>query len=265
MPNMSRIALVHRDAQAGAEAARALRRAGHVVGLVSPPGPEALRRLALAPPDAIVIDLDRSPSEGSAVATWLRQRKATRQVPLLFAGGEEAKIVRVRALLPDATYAGWDEVGRSLKTLLRSGRVATAPVVPATMAGYSGTPLAKRLGIREGRSVLLLGAPPGFEDALGSLPEGARVSRSRKGSADVVLAFVRARARLEGDLASAAQRMVDGGRLWIAWAKQSSPLASGLTQSDVRAVGLASGLVDYKICAIDGTWSGLCFARRART
>jgi CheY-like chemotaxis protein len=261
---MPRIALVHRDAEAGAAAARALRRSGHVVTLVSPPRPEALRRLALLPPEAIVIDLDRLPSEGSAVATWLRQRKATRLVPLFFAGGEPTKVARVRALLPDAKYVTWDEVGRSLKTLLRSGRAAKAPVVPPTMAGYSGTPLPQKLGIREGRSVLLLDAPAGFEDALGALPEGARVSRSKKGSADVVLAFVRARDRLAKDMASAARRMVTGGRLWVVWAKQTSGLAMGVTQSDVRAVGLASGLVDYKICAIDETWSGLCFARRAR-
>jgi CheY-like chemotaxis protein len=258
---MPRIALVHRDAEAGAGVARALRRAGHAVTLVSPPSPEALRRLAAAPPEAIVIDLDRSPSEGGAVATWLRQRKATRGVPLLLAGGESAKVARVRALLPDAAYASWRDVGRSLKALLRASRVRPAPVVPGTMAGYSGTPLPMKLGIREGRCVLLLRAPAGFEATLGALPAGVRVRRSGKG-ADVVLLFVRTRVDLDAGLESAGKRMTDAGRLWIAWPKRASGLETDVTQNDVRALGLLSGLVDYKICAIDATWSGLCFARR---
>lgn len=257
---MPRIVLVHwRDPEAEAHAA-ALRDAGYVVDVLSPDGGTALAPLLARPPAAIVIDLDRLPSQGAAVGTFLRQRRATRRVPIVFAGGEEEKAAKVRALLPDAAYSPWRPLAGALRKALAEPAPG-APVVPGTMAGYSGTPLPKKLGIGPGATVLLLGAPKGFEATLGAVPEGARVTR-RAGAAQVLLLFVPSRAALEERFPAAVAALAEKGKLWICWPKKASGVATDVTESLVRAHGLARGLVDFKICAIDATWSGLCFVRR---
>ncbi|TNF71135.1 MAG: DUF3052 family protein [Acidobacteria bacterium] len=130
------------------------------------------------------------------------------------------------------------------------------------MAGYSGTPLPKKLGIK-GRSVVaLLGAPDDFEETLGALPEKVRLRHRASGQSDLVLLFTKRQKELERRFPVAVRTMAEGGSLWIAWPKQASGVATDLTQNKVRAYGLANGLVDFKICAIDETWSGLRFARR---
>ena len=132
---------------------------------------------------------------------------------------------------------------------------------PERLDGYSGTPLPKKLGIKPGSVVALLGAPPGFEKTLGSLPDGAKLKRQARGRADLVMLFVKKRADLNR-LSVAKRIMVEGGSVWIAWPKKASGVATDITQNDVRKKGLCSGLVDYKIAAIDATWSGLRFAWR---
>ena len=169
--------LIHWNAAEAEERAARLRRSGHEAEFFAAQGGAALRAISEDPPDAFVIDLGRLPSHGSAVATMLRQQKATRRVPILFVGGEPGKVARVRALLPDAVFA------RSAADLKRR---------------FSG----------------------------------------------------------------AARGLAEGGRLWIAWPKRASGANTDLTQAAVRAFGLGAGFVDYKICAIDETWSGLCFTRR---
>jgi hypothetical protein len=132
------------------------------------------------------------------------------------------------------------------------------------MAGYSGTPLPKKLGIKAGSAVALLGAPQGFKTTLGKLPEGTTLAHGARTPADVILLFVRSSADLEERFPPAAKAMGDPGALWIVWPKKASGLAADLGANEVRAFGLAAGLVDYKIAAIDETWSGLCFARRKK-
>jgi hypothetical protein len=134
-------------------------------------------------------------------------------------------------------------------------------------AGYSGTPLAKKLGIRAGDRVLLDAAPDGFEgDVLGPLPDGVVVHRRAGRTAyDVVLVF-RDSARslhrtLERDIARTAP---PAGRLWIAWPKKASGVVTDLSDGVVREAGLAAGVVDTKVCAVDETWSGLMFVRRLK-
>ncbi len=127
-------------------------------------------------------------------------------------------------------------------------------------AGYSGTPLPKKLGIREGSVVALVGAPAGFEEALKPLPAGAKLRRGAV-TCDLLLWFVRSRLELQknvsrmGALAPA---------LWIVWPKKASGVAADVSGTEVREAGLAAGLVDYKICALDSTWSGLKFAKRKK-
>ncbi len=133
------------------------------------------------------------------------------------------------------------------------------------MAGYSGTPLPRKLGIKPGHRVMCLGAPRDFPAILGPLPENVTLRRTARGQAELVLLFATSRADLRKRYPGAVRAMVDGGGLWIAWPKQASGVATDLTQDDVRRQGLDDGLVDYKICAIDATWSGLKFARRKET
>ncbi len=129
-------------------------------------------------------------------------------------------------------------------------------------SGYSGTPLPKKLGIKAGSAVALLGAPADFESTLGGVPEGVRFKKQARGKADVILLFARSRTELRRRFPSAANAVAETGRLWMCWPKKASGVATDLTQDAVRGQGLDNGFVDYKIAAIDATWSGLCFARR---
>ena len=135
------------------------------------------------------------------------------------------------------------------------------PPVPV-LAGYSGTPLPRKLGIKPGSVVRLVCAPIGFEATLGDLPEGARVRR-RGEERDLTIWFVRRISELRRSIAVMAGR-VTTDKLWIAWPKKTSALAVDVSATKVRAAGLAHGLVDFKVCAVDQDWSGLCFARRRR-
>jgi hypothetical protein len=126
-------------------------------------------------------------------------------------------------------------------------------------AGYSGTPLPQKLGIREGHLVAVLAGPKGFATVLGTLPTGARVQSSLAGKAplDVIVAFIARRAELAPCLAAARARMDQAAGLWIAWPKKASGVSTDMTEDVVREIALPTGLVDNKVCAIDATWSGL--------
>lgn len=132
------------------------------------------------------------------------------------------------------------------------------------MAGYSGTPLAKKLGIKAGARVALVGAPAAFADALEPLPEEARVLRAVRAPVDVALLFCTRAADLERGFARSAAALTPAGGLWVAWPKRSSGVATDLTEADVRAYGLDAGMVDNKVCAVDDTWSALRFVVRLR-
>jgi len=134
----------------------------------------------------------------------------------------------------------------------------------ASPAGYSGTPLPKKLGIRPSARLGLLGAPEGFEATLGSLPEGVRVGRRARGPLDLVVAFFVERAALERRLPALRAGLDPAGGLWIAWPKRTSGVPTDLSENIVRELGLAAGLVDNKVCAIDDVWSGLRFVYRLR-
>lgn len=253
-----RVALVHWNAAEAAERAERLRAfCGEVELIVDPRDPGALRALRDHPPAACVIDLTRLPSSGRAVALALRQWKATRAAPLVFVEGAPGKVEAVRALLPDAFYTGWPGIAATLREALASA--VPNPVTPGAMAGYSGAPLLKKLGIKPGAVVALVGAPEGF-----ALPEGVRVVRRARGEYGLILLFARSRADLGRRLPAAQKALAEKGGLWIVWPKKTSALAGDLTQQAVREIGLARGLVDYKICAVDETWSGLLFGWRRK-
>jgi hypothetical protein len=120
--------------------------------------------------------------------------------------------------------------------------------------------LQRKLGVEPGMRVAVIGAPQGFTERL----EGARLSRELRGRFELIVFFATSRRSLEARLPALLRARESGGRIWLAWPKRASGVASDLDDGVVRRLGLASGLVDNKVCAIDETWSGLRFvARRA--
>jgi hypothetical protein len=135
--------------------------------------------------------------------------------------------------------------------------------VPA--AGYSGTPLVRKLGIKADARLGLIGAPDGFDATLGELPLGVRVRRRLGGDPfDVIVAFHSRRAELARRTPALADALDPDGGLWIAWPKRASGVASDVSETVVRELGLSAGLVDNKVCAIDQVWSGLRLVYRLR-
>ena len=254
-----RVRLIHWKQSEAKERANWLQNGGYDVAYDSF-SQAVLRTLGEDAPDAILIDLSRLPSQGRDVAVGLRTRKATRHVPLVFVGGQPEKVARVRDVLPDAAYLQWDEVPERLSDAITH---ATAdPVVPdSVFAGYAGTPLPKKLGIKENALVALINAPREFERTLGDLPAGVSLDRTPREHPDVALWFVTTRAELEREIETIGP-YAECGSLWIIWPKRTSGVESDLTQTAVRKTGLATGLVDYKIASIDKTWSGLRFTSR---
>jgi hypothetical protein len=131
-------------------------------------------------------------------------------------------------------------------------------------AGYSGTPLPRKLGIREGSSLLLIDAPDDFASTLGELPPAVELVRPEARAVDVAILFARDAATVQTRFAALAASLEPAGGLWVAWPKRSSGVATDLDEKVVREIGLADGLVDNKVCAIDATWSGLRFVWRLR-
>jgi hypothetical protein len=132
---------------------------------------------------------------------------------------------------------------------------------PST-AGYSGTPLPAKLGLRSGMRLLALKAPANLDALLAGAPDVERLTRA--GGFDCALAFAKTQGALAAIFAKLEPKLPDHGMIWIAWPKKTSGVATDLTEDLVRRIGLAARLVDVKVCAIDATWSGLKFVRRLR-
>ncbi len=127
--------------------------------------------------------------------------------------------------------------------------------------GYSGTPLPKKLEIKEGTRVATVGAPADFRVTLGQLPGGATLHSGLATPRDLTIWFVTSRRQLEGDLPRVVPPRGEGS-LWVAWPKKASGMKSDVTEDLLREVLLPLGMVDRKVCAIDATWSGLLFSWR---
>ncbi len=130
--------------------------------------------------------------------------------------------------------------------------------------GYSGTPLAKKLGIKEGFRVALVGAPKGFRSELEGLPKKVEFVTSVETSLDLIVLFVKSRSELLGNFSRLATQLAPAGMLWIAWPKKASGVATDLSDGVVRETGLDAGLVDTKVCAVNEVWSGLKFVIRLK-
>jgi hypothetical protein len=226
-------------------------------------GPTTLREARADPPDVFVIDLTRLPSYGREMAWAIRRSPKLRAVPLVFAGGVPEKVARVKGELPDAAYVEWEGVAAAAE------RAAAAPprdpVVPRSEHFHGSKPLAGKLGLKPGGTMALVEAPPGFEQVVGALPEGCTLRRGLRGTPEHVLWFVRSREDLEKALPRWTKAVTAGARLWVAWPKKGSSVPTDLAQDVVRTTPHAHGLVDYKICALDADWSGMCFGMKQGT
>jgi hypothetical protein len=120
--------------------------------------------------------------------------------------------------------------------------------------GYSGTPLLKKLGVKDGSTLVVLGEPPGV---IGEVPASVTVRRQARGAADVVVAFFTRRQDLERRIGTLSKMIYPDGGLWVAWPKRASGVETTVTDHVLREIALPLGLVDNKVCAIDATWTGV--------
>lgn len=258
-PSQKVIRLVHWNESEAVERSVRLEALGYQVEAALPQGASFVKELEVNPPDAVVIDLERLPSQGRDLGVQMRTRAGSRGIPLVFVGGKIEKVERVRSLLPDAAFTDWEDIASDLPRAI--AEPPEKPIDPGSVfAAYSATPLVKKLGINAESQVRLVGAPDDFENTLGELPEGARL-REGIGACSVMIWFVSDQAALNEAFSAMAGRN-DFDALWMAWPKKASGVVSDLSQQTVRQTGLNAGLVDYKICSIDATWSGLCFTQR---
>lgn len=256
---MAKVQLIHwNEAEAKPRIAE-LKKLDHRVAYAALDGPGQMRVLAEGKADVIVIDLSRLPSHGRETGMSLRRQKSTRLIPLVFADGEPETVARVRQVLPDAIYSSWKQIGSAIRRAI--AKPPATPVVPDTFAAYQGRPLCAKLGIEPGMVVGLSNAPRGFGESLGNLPADVKLIDDASTPRGLTLWF----ASQTSDLKKSLRRVVSLAKnapVWIAWPKKASGVASDLNERIVRETGLNAGLVDYKICSINDTWSGLLFRFR---
>jgi hypothetical protein len=217
--------------------------------------------LAHLNPAALVLDLDKLPSHSREIALALRSSKSAHHIPILFAGGLPEKLERIRAENPEANYTSWSEAPRALTSLLLH-----PPAVPAIAPhrDFSTTPLLKKLGIDSSMEVAIIAAPDGFEELLGDLPEKTVLLSRLRPTTSLALCFIRSLADLASTLDLLALRLPRQASVWIIHPKRTGKHHVDFNQNHVRDESLAAGLVDYKVCSINGDWSALNFAWRKR-
>lgn len=250
------VRVIHwKEAEAGPLLA-ACRAAGFATEYLEGDGGAICRAVRTKPPDVIAIDLSRLPSHGREVAVWLRNQKGTRHIPIVFIGGEPAKTASVRALLPDATYCELPKLPAALKKLTKPSAAKSFITPPHVMDRYREKSAAEKLGITASARVAVIDTPRDFPGLLGTLPAGVGFQED---PAPLTLWFLHDREGLMDSLREM-RALASKTKLWLLWRKGSA--GAGLTQNALREATNAVGLVDYKICAVDGRWSAMLFARR---
>lgn len=256
---MPRIRLIHWKANEAAALLAVLRAAGHAVDYDEKADSEGFRAIRKSPPDAFAIDLSRLPSHGREVATFFRGQKATRHIPIVFVGGQPEKVEAIRKLLPDAVYTAPERLGTALRAALKNR--PASPVVPAQMMErYAYRNAAQKLGMREGSTAALIDPPRNYASVIGEVPPGASLEEAleepRAAACPITLWFVHDAAGCREALPGM-RKIAARTKLWILWRK-----GSDVTQPFLREAGAEVGLVDYKICKVDATWSAMLFARK---
>jgi CheY-like chemotaxis protein len=255
MAQVLRVRLLHWNAAAASPTQDVLLDAGFQVEYDQKFDSRLMRKWREDPPAAFVIDLSRLPSQGREIAIALRQSPKTRQVPIIFCDGASEKVKVIRDVLPDATFCTTEELTKTLKSV----RPVQTPVKPLDMMNHYGSrTTAQKLGIAEGSTVAIIDPPRNVSTMLGELPGGVEVVEQRGA---VTLCFVHSANDLRADM-SRVRSLAAKTKLWILWRKKSAPHHDGVTGGLIRETGIDLGLVDYKICSIDNTWSAMLFAQR---
>ncbi len=254
-----RIHLIHWNPGEVAERVERLRAAGFEA-LHTGPGPTYHAELAADPPAAVVIDLGRLPSQGRDAAFFIRSRKASAAIPVVFVGGAPEKVEAVRAVVPNAVFTEWEAIGEAVREAIASQPQAPAEPV-SVFGGYAGRPVAQKLGIKAGSLVGVLDPPDDLAALLGELPDGATVRPLTDAPCDLTLWFVRTEAELRERIAAMAA-VRNQGPLWVVRPKKGAARHAVLNEQTVRDAGLAEGIVDYKVCSFGEGWAGLVFSRK---
>ncbi len=259
----AKVMLVHWKSEELPPRAKALQALGATVTTLSDPQAMGqMRAVRESGATAVVIDLGRLPAQGRELGMSIRLSPSTRHLPLIFVEGAADKVERVRATLPDAVFGAWATIAADFARAV-AGQPAEPVKPPTGAAAYAGRTLVQKLGIKSGQRVALVNAPHGFDRALGDLPPEVSLRHSARGRAELAIWFVEDSADFRRGLPSWSRRE-DVDALWIAWRKKAKGVTSDLGENEIRGEGLAAGLVDYKVCAIDAVWSGLKFAWRGR-
>jgi len=260
---MALVRLVSWNRDEASERARLVEQSGFTVDASPLSTSSLIRGIRDLAPAAVLIDLDRLPTHGRAVATLVRRSASTCLIPIVFAGGAPDKAARARQDFPDAVFTDWKTAGRALKAAMKNPPVNPLRPEPF-VAQYASTSLSKKLGFKAGLKASLLGAPDGFDEQIGELPDGVALRDRIAADTQLALWFVRSRLELESETAFLSARLPPGASLWIIFPKQTSRFKSDFNTFDVRATALAAGMVDYKICAVDADWSGMKFAQKRK-
>jgi CheY-like chemotaxis protein len=259
---VAQIRLVCWKEDLAAERALLLQKAGLDVD-ASPFDPAGMiTRLKENLPALILIDLDRLPSHGREVAMAILGSKSVRHIPIVFAGGVEEKIVRVKTDVPGGVFTEWAQAAAAVKRALKNPPAVVATPVPHVQR-WAGSRLTKKLDLKPG-VVALIGPEGGFVETLGELPPGVEFEARITAKTKLALWFVRSARELGEAFELACARLPPGCSLWIIYPKTAGRFRVDFNQDDVRITGLEAGMVDYKICAVDADWSGMKFARRKK-
>jgi hypothetical protein len=260
MDDMPRVRLFHWRAKEAGPLIAKLHSAGYEVVHNAETQSPSVREIKESGTVAVVIDLSRMPSHGKYVGAWLRVSKSTRHIPLVFVGGEADKVAAIKKQMPDAVYASVAGIGGALKKAVKNP--PREPIVPRQMMESApGRTAAQKMGIREGNVVGLIDAPPDYLRVIGELPKGVVMEEDSRQACPITIWFVHDPGEYEAAL-PARRSLAARSRLWIVWQKGRR---DGLNGNFVRERALAMGLVDYKICSLDGVWSGMVFTvKKAR-
>ncbi len=251
---MKRVGLVHWKVEEARPLIELLERAGYEVHYGNAQRPIRVSELKKLDAHAAVVDLSRLPSQGKYWAAELRQT-SLKQLPIVFVDCAAERVDAVRAAIPDAEYV----VRKDLLAALKRAKAVANPVQPERLMASSRS-AALKMGVKPGSRVGVYDAPRGYAKVLGALPEGAVLDEAPEEIAPVTVWFVTDPDTYLARLREM-KKVAAKSKLWVVYPKQQKGKAGvGITQFTVREAAIKVGLVDYKVCSVDETWTGFAFA-----
>jgi hypothetical protein len=261
MPPCARVFYVHwneAEARARVNDTRVAGFALEWATLNHPEGKPTWKSLRTNPPAVFLIDLARLPAHGRAVAVVLRENNKTRFVPIVFVGGDRAKVAKIRTEVPDAIYCEWGDIENALSKAITT----PPPLLPRGAERVKHKPLAAKLGLTEDMRVWLDGAPEAFVENLRGVPKGVTFKATRSGRHDLAIVFVEWAGELGSALDRALARLTDRGAVWVAWPKKSGGARTDMTPTAIGVAAKPRALSGYKICGFDERWAGVRLGRK---